>query len=145
MVLVIVYVRVSMEDIERKANQEAKAMIEKLEGDRQLALRMKRENQRLRKKIEALMRNNQGMATIVRKLDNKMGEAHIVPRKDMVYSYQDGMMVKKEEISRKRLELKKKHADMNEVNKQLNELLGIMKERNINIGTGDNNNKEGKE
>ena len=128
-----------MEPIELKTMKEVKDIVQKLEEDHKSALRMKRENQRLRKKIEALMKNNQNMAAIIRKLDNKMEEAHFLPKGDYRYSYQDGMMIRKEEVNRKRLELKKKSADMNEVNKQLNEILEIMKKRNINIDPDDNN------
>jgi len=131
-----------MEEIERKAQADVRQIIDKLEDDHRVAMRMKRENDKLRQKIEALMKNNQNMAAILRKLDNKMEEARILPREKYRYSYQDGMMVRKEEVHRKRLELKKKNADLTEVNKQLNEILEIMKKRNINIDTNENNNKE---
>jgi hypothetical protein len=134
-----------MEEIEKKARREAKEIIDKLEEDHQDAIRMKRENIKLRKKIEALMENNQNMAAILRKLDNKMDETHVLPRKNYKeyrYSYQEGMMIHKEEVHKKRLELKKKNADLNEVNKQLNEILEIMKKRNINIDAGENNKEE---
>lgn len=132
-----------MEDIEKKARAQARQIIEKLDEDHKDAVRMKRDNIKLRKKIEALMTNNQNMAAILRKLDNKMEETHVIPRKDYKdfrYSYQEGMMIRKEEVKRKRLELKQKNADLTEVNKQLNEILEIMKKRNINIDTNENNN-----
>jgi hypothetical protein len=133
-----------MEKIEKKARAQVRQIIEKLDDDHREAERMKRDNVKLRKKIQALMKNNQNMAAILRKLDNKMEETHVLPKRDYKnyrYSYQEGMMIKREEVSRKRLELKKKNADLTEVNRQLNEILEIMKKRNINIDT-DENNKE---
>ena len=131
-----------MEEIEKKARREVREIIGKLEEDHKEAERMRRENEILRKKVGALMKNNQNMAAILRKLDNKMEEAHDLPGKDYKdyrYSYQEGMMIRREEVHKKRLELKKKSADLNEVNRQLNEILEIMKKRNINIDAGGNN------
>jgi hypothetical protein len=128
-----------MQDIERKAKASARAMVEKLQEDHKLAMKMKRDNELLRRKIQALMRNNQDMAAIVRKLDNKMDETKLLPKEKYVYSYQDKMMVREEEVDRKRLELKRKNANLGEINRQLSELLGIMKKRNININQTNNN------
>lgn len=133
-------------DIEKKARAQVKQIIDKLDEDHKEAERMRSENVKLRKKIQALMKNNQNMAAILRKLDNKMEETHILPKrdyKDYRYSYQEGMMIKREEVNQKRLELKKKNADLTEVNRQLNEILDIMKKRNINIDTNENNKEQG--
>ena len=129
-----------MGKMEDRAEEQARAVIEKFDDEHKRASKLERDNLKLRQKIDALMKNNQQMAKVLRILDNKMDEKKIIPRKNMLYSYQDGMMIKKEHINRKRLELKRKSADLDEINKQLNELLAIMKSRNINISPDDNNN-----
>lgn len=131
-----------MGKMEDRAEEQARAVIEKFDDEHKRASKLERDNLKLRQKIDALMKNNQQMAKVLRILDNKMDEKKIIPRKNMLYSYQDGMMIKKEHINRKRLELKRKSADLDEINKQLNELLAIMKSRNINISPDDNNNIE---
>ena len=112
-----------------KVVREAEELRKKLEKDHDKAIKLKKENEELRKKIGGLVENNQKLVGLVKELDGRMKETRILPKDKLIYSYQQGGMIKPEDIGRKHIELKRKQLDLQEINAQLSEILAILEKR----------------
>jgi hypothetical protein len=105
---------------------DARDMIEKLKKDHALVMEMKQENSLLREKISGLVRNNEKMVDLVKKVDEKERKAFPMPQERMIYSFQAGGMVKKGQLERDRLDLHRKKLTLQEINDQLNEIVAML-------------------
>lgn len=108
---------------EKVSNTELEQMIRKFQEDTEIVKKLKMDNKDLKRKIDALMQNNMKFAELVRKLEERSNRVRIEKEKELIYSYQDGAMVKNEEIGKHRLRLQKKKLTLNEINSQLAEIL----------------------
>ncbi len=111
------------------SQEELEDMMYTLEKDHQEALKLKKENKILRKKLEGVIQNNQKMAEIISKLDKKMHGSDIQPRNKLIYSYQEKGMVDKNLDKKGIMELRKKHVTIKQINQQLNELVSMMEKK----------------
>ena len=100
-----------------------------LEKDHEEALRLKKQNSILRKKLDGVIENNQKMAKIIGALDKKMHGTTLKPRDKLIYSFQEGAMIGKEFSRKHILELKKKHVTIKQINEQLNELVAMVESK----------------
>ena len=110
-------------DKEIVTNAGLERMIIKFKEDTEIVRRLKIENKDLKRKIDALMQNNMKFAELVRKLEERSNRVRIETEKKLVYSFQDGRMVKNEELGKHRLRLQRKKLTLNEINNQLAEIL----------------------
>ncbi len=100
-----------------------------LKEDAKAVKGLKEENKDLREKIEALLVNNKEFANLVKLLDTKVEELENETRKKYRYSYEDGGWKDDEEFKRGRLELKNKKITLNDINRQLKDILSILEKR----------------
>jgi hypothetical protein len=108
---------------DKVSNTELEQMIRKFEEDTEIVKQLKIDNKDLKRKIDALMQNNMKFAELVRKLEERSNRVRIEKEKELIYSYQDGAMVKNAEIGKHRMRLQKKKLTLNEINSQLAEIL----------------------
>ena len=108
---------------EHISNAEIEVMIRKFIEDTAIVSKMQEENRGLKKKIDALMQNNMKFAELVQKLEQRNNRIQVQREKELLYSFQDGDMVKNEKPNKHRLRLEKKKLTLNEINSQLAEIL----------------------
>jgi hypothetical protein len=108
---------------EKISNAELEQMIRKFIKDTALVSKIKLENQGLKRKIDALIQNNDKFIELVNKLEEKSNKVEVKKEQDMIYSYQDGAMIKNEELGKQHLKLHKKKLTLNGINNQLAEIL----------------------
>lgn len=100
-------------------------LLKVLGEDLEKVKKLKTENERLRKQMQQLLRNNRKFATLVKELDQRLdfsGE-----KSDLLYDFTSGNMVDKEEVKKKKLDLDEHKLTLAELNKQMQEILEQMK------------------
>ena len=108
---------------ERVSNAELERMINKFLEDTVIVNKLKLDNASLRRKIDALIQNNDKFVELVRNLEERGKKVVVRKEQELIYSYQDGSMVQKEEIGKQRIRLRKKKLTLDEINNQLSQIL----------------------
>jgi len=108
-------------------NLELEQMLRKFIEDTRIVSRLKEDNRGLKRKIDALLQNNMKFAELVQKLEERSNRVEVRREEDLIYSYQDGAMVRNEELGRHQMRLHKKKLTLNEINSQLAEILMKLK------------------
>jgi hypothetical protein len=108
---------------EKVTNAELEQMLRKFIDDTRIVNKLKSNNRGLKRKIDALLQNNMKFAELVQKLEERSNRVEVRKEEDLIYSYQDGEMVKNEELGRHQMKLHKKKLTLNEINSQLAEIL----------------------
>ena len=108
-------------------NLELEQMIRKFIEDTRIVSKLKDDNRDLKRKIDALLQNNMKFAELVQKLEQRSNRVEVRREEDLIYSYQDGAMVRNEELGRHQMKLHKKKLTLNEINSQLAEILMKLK------------------
>jgi len=113
--------------------EEMEALVEKLKKDHETFMRLKNENKDLRDKLGGLTKNNDELVKLVKRLEQQ--DMRVLPGKGegLLYSFQAGEMVKREDVESSRIELKKKTLTLQDINDQLNEIVSIMERKRKNI------------
>lgn len=114
---------------DKVTNIELEQMMKSFIVDTRLALQLRSQNSDLKRKIDALIQNNEKFAELVAMLEQKNKRTHVREEEKMIYSYQDGAMVKNDELDKRKLMLHKKKLTLNEINTQLNEILGLLEQK----------------
>ena len=104
---------------EKVTNADLEEMLQKFIRDAALVTKLKEDNRSLKRKIDALIQNNEKFAELVARLEHKNEMIEIKKEEEMIYSYQDKGMVKNEELGKHKLMLHKKKLTLNEINNQL--------------------------
>jgi len=110
--------------------------IEILERDKAIVAKLKKENERLKKEIKILMRNNKTLTELFQVLEEKfLNHIKIKTEKKSdekyIYDYDRGGWIEKDaldvEKSKKKLELPEKDLNIHRINLQLDEVNRLMK------------------
>lgn len=110
-------------DKERVSNAELEQLITKFLEDTVIVNKLKIENSGLKRKIDALIQNNDKFVELVNRLEERSNRVEVRKEQELVYSYQDGAMIKNEELGKHRMRLHKKKLTLNEINNQLADIL----------------------
>ena len=106
-------------------------MVETLKEDLEEVKKLKEENKKLREQAEKLLDNNQHLSELVKEMDKKIEAAPIKEAREkrkMIYDYEKHGMISKGELEREKLDIKKDKVTLADLNKQLQEILAMMKE-----------------
>jgi|GEM_PF-2908557 len=112
-----------LKEKERITNSELERMIRKFMEDTAIVYRLKADNKGLKKKIDALLQNNIKFAELVQVLEERNNRVRFEKEQELIYSYQDGGMIKNDEIGKQSMKLHKKKLTLNEINSQLADIL----------------------
>ena len=126
-----------MDDYEKKVLEIlGEDPIEILERDKAIVAKLKKENERLKKEIKILMRNNKTLTELFQVLEEKfLNHIKIKTEKKSdekyIYDYDRGGWIEKDaldvEKSKKKLELPEKDLNIHRINLQLDEVNRLMK------------------
>jgi len=117
---------------ERVTSLDLERLMRKLNKDIAIVYKLKEENRSLKRKIEGLTHNNDKFVDLVAELNAKANRVRVKRENDLVYSYQEGSMVKNEEAGKHWIRLHKKKLTLNEINNQLSLILSkLEKEKKL--------------
>ena len=95
---------------------------------------LKKENEKLKKQIELLLRNNKTLTELIEVIEGRIRKVTEYEKKGYIYDYEKGGWKEEGSLDKEKFELNKSDLNINKINYQLAEIINLMKlhkERNI--------------
>ena len=118
-----------MNQFSREITQTLEEPIKILKRDKILVSNLKKENEKLKREVEILMRNNKTLVELVEVLDEKIRKLITGLKEKYVYDYERGGWIEKESLDKGKIEIEKKDLSLNKINLQSDEILKLIKLR----------------
>jgi hypothetical protein len=122
-----------MDKLDKELVQVLEEPIKILKRDKILVSNLKKENEKLKREVEILLRNNKTLVELIEVLEEKIRKFITTNKEKYIYDFERGW-VEKDSLERGKIEIDKKDMNLEKVNLQLEEILKLMKlhkERNL--------------
>jgi len=122
-----------MDKLDKELVQVLEEPIKILKRDKILVSNLKKENEKLKREVEILLRNNKTLVELIEVLEEKIRKFITTNKEKYIYDFERGW-VEKDSLERGKIEIDKKNINLEKVNLQLEEILKLMrlhKERNL--------------
>jgi hypothetical protein len=122
-----------MDKLDKELVQVLEEPIKILKRDKILVSNLKKENEKLKREVEILLRNNKTLVELIEVLEEKIKKFITTSKEKYIYDFERGW-VEKDSLEKGKMEIDKKDMSLEKVNLQLEEILKLMrlhKERNL--------------
>jgi len=117
-----------MDEIDNRVSQILeKDPIKVLKKNKVYIKNLKKENERLKKQIELLLRNNKTLTELIEVIEGEVKKVTKYEGKKYFYDYEKGGWIEEISLDKEIFELNKSDLNINKINLQLAEIIHLMK------------------